>query len=92
MQPATRDMFFNKVAGSNIAVIIVRKCGLFFSDSLDMSNITPLCKKDLSTDKENNKPIISIVFDVYRIHEILIYEMLGEFIATYFNVLFCRFS
>lgn len=91
MQPATKEMFFNKVAGSNIAVIIVRKCGLFFPDSSDMSNITPLRKKDLSTDKENNKPI-SIVFDVYRIHEILIYEMLGEFIATYFNVLFCRFS
>ena len=56
-----------------------------------MSNVTPLREKDLSTDKENNKPII-IVFDVYRIHELLIYEILGEFLATYFNVLSCRFS
>ena len=59
-------------------------------DSLKIGNITPVHKKDETTNKENYRsvsvlPLISIVF------ERIIYDQLSEYLEKYLNSILCGF-
>ena len=61
-----------------------------FPDSLKLGNITPVHKKDETTDKENYRPVTILPF-LTKIFVRLIYDQLNECLEQYLNSLLCGF-
>ena len=61
-----------------------------FPDSLKLGNITPVHKKDQSTDKENYRPV-TISSLLSKIFGRLMYDQLKEYLEQYLNNLLCGF-
>ena len=60
-------------------------------DSLKLANITPVHKKDETTDKENYRPV-SVLPLFSKIFEKVIYDQLSQYLEKYLNSLFMLFS
>ena len=92
----------NKVTGGEIPLNVLKQSGFTyvmlrdcindcllkgsFPDSLKLANITPVHKKDESTDKENYRPV-SVLPLLSKIFERLIYDQLHEYLDQYLNSL-----
>ena len=61
-----------------------------FPDSLKLANVTPVHKKDESTDKENYRAV-SVLPLLSKIFERLVYDQLNEYLDQYLNSLLCGF-
>ena len=61
-----------------------------FPDSLKLANITPVHKKDETTDKENYRPV-SVLPLFSKIFEKVIYDQLSQYLEKYLNSLLCSF-
>ena len=61
-----------------------------FPDSLKLGNITPVQKKDESTDKENYR-LVRILPLLSKIFERLIYYQLNQYLEQHLNSLLCGF-
>ena len=61
-----------------------------FPDSLKLANITPVHKKDETTDKENYRPV-SVLPLFSKIFEKVIYDQLSQYLEKYLNSLLCGF-
>ena len=59
-------------------------------DSLKLANITPVHKKDETTDKGNYRPV-SVVPLFSKIFEKVIYDQLSQYLEKYLNSLLCGF-
>ena len=59
-------------------------------DSLKLANITPVHKKDETTDKENYRPV-SVLPLFSKIFEKVIYDQLSQYLEKYLNSLLCGF-
>ena len=62
-----------------------------FPDSLKFGDITPVHKKDETTNKENYKPI-SVLPLISKIFERIIHDQLGEYLEKYLNSILCGFT
>ena len=67
---------------------LINKC--IFPDSLKAANITPVFKKDSRTEKTNYRPI-SILPNLSKIYERLIYNQLSRYLETFFSKFQCGF-
>ena len=61
-----------------------------FPDSLKLTNITPVHKKDEATDKENYRPV-SVLPLFSKISEKDIYDQLSQYLEKYLCSLLCGF-
>ena len=61
-----------------------------FPDSLKFGDITPVHKKDETTNKENYRPI-SVLPLISKIFERIIHDQLSEYLEKYLNSILCRF-
>ena len=61
-----------------------------FPDSLKLANITPVHRKDETTDKENYRPV-SVLPLFSKIFEKVIYDQLSQYLEKYLNSLLCGF-
>ena len=61
-----------------------------FPDRLKLANITPVHKKDETTDKENYRPV-SVLPLFSKIFKKVIYDQLSQYLEKYLNSLLCSF-
>ena len=61
-----------------------------FPDSLKFDDITPVHKKDETTNKENYRPI-SVLPLISKIFERIIHDQLSEYLEKYLNSILCGF-
>ena len=61
-----------------------------FPDSLKFADITPVHKKDETTNKENYRPV-SVLPLISKIFERIIYDQLSEYLEKYLNSILCGF-
>ena len=61
-----------------------------FPDSLKFADITPVHKKDETTNKENCRPV-SVLPLISKIFERVIYDQLSEYLEKYLNSILCGF-
>ena len=61
-----------------------------FPDSLKFGDITPVHKKDETTNKENYRPI-SVLPLISKIFERIIHDQLSEYLEKYLNSILCGF-
>ena len=61
-----------------------------FPDSLKFGDITPVHKKDETTNKENYRPI-SVLALISKIFERIIHDQLSEYLEKYLNSILCGF-
>ena len=61
-----------------------------FPDSLKFADITPVHKKDETTNKENYRPV-SVLPLISNIFERIIYDQLSEYLQKYLNSILCGF-
>ena len=96
----------NRAAGGEIPLHILKQSGFtyqmltdcingalsqgIFPDSLKLANITPVHKKDETTDKENYRPV-SVLPLFSKIFEKVIYDQLSQYLEKYLNSLLCGF-
>ena len=96
----------NRAAGGEIPLHILKQSGFtyqmltdcingalsqgIFPDSLKLANITPVHKKDETTDKENYRPV-SVLPLFSKIFEKVIYDQLSQYLEKYLNRLLCNF-
>ena len=73
------DRINDAIAGENI-----------FPDSLKFADITPVHKKDETTNKENYRPV-SVLPLISKIFERIIYDQLSEYLEKYLNSILCGF-
>ena len=59
-------------------------------DSLKFADITPVHKKDETTNKENYRPV-SVLPLISKIFERIIYDQLSEYLEKYLNSILCGF-
>ena len=90
----------NRAAGGEIPLNVLKQSGFtyqmltdcingalsqgIFPDSLKLANITPVHKKDETTDKENYRPV-SVLTLVSKIFEKVIYDQLSQYLEKYFR-------
>ena len=96
----------NRAAGEEIPLHILEQTGFtyqmltdcingalsqgIFPDCLKLANITPVHKKDETTDKENYRPV-SVLPLFSKIFEKVIYDQLSQYLEKYLNSLLCVF-
>ena len=61
-----------------------------FPDSFKFADITPVHKKDETTNKENCRPV-SVLPLISKIFERVIYDQLSEYLEKYLNSILCGF-
>ena len=61
-----------------------------FPDGLKFADITPVHKKDETTNKENYRPV-SVLPLISKIFERIIYDQLSEYLEKYLNSILCGF-
>ena len=61
-----------------------------FPDSLKFGDITPVHKKDETTNKENCRPV-SVLPLISKIFERIIYDQLSKYLEKYLNSILCGF-
>ena len=96
----------NRAAGGEIPLHILKQSGFtyqmltdcindalsqgIFPDSLKLENITPVHKKDETSDKESYMPV-SVLPLFSKIFEKVIYDQLSQYLEKYLNSLLCGF-
>ena len=96
----------NRAGGGEIPLHILKQSGFtyqmltdcingalsqgIFPDSLKLANITPVHKKDETTNKENYMPVIVLPL-FSKIFEKVIYDQLNQYLEKYLNSLLCGF-
>ena len=73
------DRINDAIAGENV-----------FPASLNFADITPVHKKDETTNKENYRPV-SVLPLISKIFERIIYDQLSEYLQKYLNSILCGF-
>ena len=61
-----------------------------FPDSLKFGDITPVHKKDETTNKENYRPVRVLPL-ISKIFERIVHDHLSEYLEKYLNSILCRF-
>ena len=106
MENIIKNILSNKASGGNIPIKTPKQSGFthqilmdgindainkgVFPDSLKISNITPVHKKDKPTDKENYRPV-KVLPLLSKVFERLLYDQRSEYLEKYLNTLLCGF-
>ena len=78
----------SEIIYNNFNSNVIDNC--IFSDHLKTANVTPIFKKDSRTDKKNYRPV-SILPNLSKIYERLIYNQLSKFFECNLSKLQCGF-